>query len=150
MLKLQLNLKPSFIFVLKAKELIKINRDKGYKTKQREALLDFLKTENRCVTADEIITSLGASKATVYRGLEHFVSEGVVLRYSGVVGEGATYRYNKSHSGHFHLKCTGCGKTVCADCGFIKQMEEHFMAHHGFGLSHSQTVFYGVCADCRG
>ena len=150
MLKLHSKLKPSFIFnELSERELRNINRENGYKTRQREAILEYLKKENRCVSADEIINALGASKATAYRSLERFVSEGSVQRFSGDVGESAVYRYNKSHSGHFHLKCTSCGKTVCADCGFIKQMEEHFMAHHGFGLSKSQTVFYGVCSDCR-
>lgn len=150
MLKLHLNLKPSFIFILfHQKGLRKINRENGYKTRQREAILEYLKKENRCVSADEIISALGASKATAYRSLDRFVNEGSVLRFSGDVGESAVYRYNKSHSGHFHLKCTGCGKTVCADCTFIRQMEEHFMAHHGFGLSKSQTVFYGLCSECR-
>lgn len=150
MIKLHSKLKPSFIFTKRSqKELSDINRENGYKTRQREAILEYLKKENRCVSADEIINALGASKATAYRSLERFVNEGSVLRFSGDVGESAVYRYNKSHNGHFHLKCTSCGKTVCADCGFIKRMEEHFMEHHGFGLSKSQTVFYGVCSDCR-
>ncbi len=126
-----------------------INRENGYKTKQRELVLEYLKKENRCVSAEEIINALGASKATVYRNLDHFVNEGIVLRFSGDVGKSAVYRYNKNHIGHFHLKCISCGKTMCADCNFIKQVEKHFMDHHGFELSKSQTVFYGTCSDCR-
>ena len=72
--------------------MTEINRENGYKTRQRELILGYLRTENRCVSADEVINALGASKATVYRSLEHFVNEGSVLRFTGDVGEGAVYR----------------------------------------------------------
>ena len=127
----------------------------GYKTKQRELVLGFLKKNDRCLSADEIISGLAeeghaVSKTTVYRCLERFSSDGTASRFIGDTGESAVYRYAGDHCDHFHLKCTECGRTVCADCGFINRMQEHFLAHHGFRLSKTQTVIYGLCRACSG
>ena len=126
----------------------------GYKTKQRELILNYLKQNaSRCLTADEIISGIStpekkASKATVYRCLEHFTSEGIASKFISARGEGASYRYDGGHSDHFHLKCTECGGTVCVDCGFINRMEQHFLEHHGFSVSKNQTLIYGLCRKC--
>ena len=132
------------------------NRTSEYKTKQRERILEYIKSAGDCVTAEEIIRGLSetgdaVSKPTVYRTLEHFVKSGTLTRFVSEKGESSSYRLGEDkHSEHFHLKCTECKKTVCVDCGFIHNLENHFLAHHGFTLSPNQTVFYGVCADCRG
>ena len=113
----------------------------------------FSTQNNRCLSADEIISGLASeghvvSKTTVYRCLERFSSDGSASRYVGNTGESAVYRYTGGHCDHFHLKCTECGKTVCADCGFINRMQEHFLNHHGFRLSKTLTVIYGLCSEC--
>lgn len=124
-------------------------RENSYKTRQRELVLDYLKNEDRCIAADEIIKALNLSKATVYRCLDLFVKDGQALKFTGEFGERSVYRYNENHQSHFHLKCTDCGETFCADCAFLNDIEKHFMSHHGFGLNKSQTVFYGTCLSCR-
>ncbi|MBR2460785.1 MAG: transcriptional repressor [Clostridia bacterium] len=127
----------------------------GYKTRQRERILEFIKSSGDCVTAEEIIVGLGAlgenvSKPTVYRTLDHFVKNGYVTRFVSEKGDSSTYRISgESHAEHFHIKCTECKKTVCVDCTFIHSIESHILEHHGFTLSPNQTVFYGVCAQCR-
>lgn len=146
-------MKLSFIFIKKPtakEEAPQLSRDSGYKTKQRELVLTYLKDSGECLTADDIINGVGStvSKTTVYRSLEHFVTDGSVSRFIGGVGESAKYRYNGSHQEHFHLKCTECGATSCVDCGFISRMDEHFLNHHGFTVSRTQTVFYGICRVC--
>ncbi len=126
-----------------------------YKTKQRELILGYLKSNSdRCLSADEIISGIStpekrASKATVYRCLELFTKEGAASKFIGSHGDGAVYRYNSGHSDHFHLKCTACSGTVCVDCGFISRMQEHFYNHHGFTVSKTQTVIYGLCKSCK-
>lgn len=127
----------------------------GYKTRQREQILEYIKASGKCVSADEIIKGLSelgetVSKPTVYRSLDKFVRSGEISRFVSEKGDSSTYRFGSDHhSEHFHLKCTECKNTVCVDCGFINSLEEHFFRHHGFTLSPNQTVFYGVCADCR-
>ena len=131
------------------------NRTSEYKTKQRERILEYIKASGGCVTAEEIIHGLAetgdtVSKPTVYRTLDHFVKSGTLTRFVSEKGESSSYRLGEDHHAeHFHIKCTECKKTVCVDCGFIHNLENHFLAHHGFTLSPNQTVFYGVCSDCR-
>lgn len=126
-----------------------------YRTKQRERILNYIKSAGDCVTAEEIIRGLvesgePVSKPTVYRTLEHFVKSGDIARFVSEKGESSSYRIaGARHSEHFHIKCTECKKTVCVDCSFIHSLEKHFLAHHGFSLSSNQTVFYGVCKECR-
>ena len=126
----------------------------SYNTKQRKRILDYLKLNaHRCLSADEIIEGISteekrASKATVYRCLELFTGEGVISRYIGVKGEGAVYRFSGEHNDHFHLKCTSCDTTVCVDCGFINRMQRHFYDSHGFTVSKTQTMIYGLCKSC--
>ncbi len=127
----------------------------GYKTKQRESLLEFLKqNSHRCMSAEEIIDGIStdekrASKATVYRTLELFTADGTVSKFIGARGQSAVYRYNGEHHTHFHLKCTDCDKTECVDCGFINRMQGHFLENHGFTVSATQTVIYGLCRVCQ-
>lgn len=131
------------------------NRTSEYKTKQRERILEYIKASGGCVTAEEIIRGLAetgdtVSKPTVYRTLDHFVKSGTLTRFVSEKGESSSYRLGEAHHAeHFHIKCTECKKTVCVDCGFIHNLENHFLAHHGFTLSPNQTVFYGVCSECR-
>ena len=127
--------------------------ENGYKTKQRELVLSYLKANDRCLSADEIIKALAeeghaVSKTTVYRCLDRFTADGSVSKFINEAGTSATYRYLGGHCDHFHLKCTECGRTVCADCGFISRMQEHFLEHHGFRVSKTQTVIYGLCRTC--
>lgn len=132
------------------------NRTSEYKTRQRERIIEYIKNADDCVTAEDIIRGLSetgdsVSKPTVYRTLEHFVKSGTVTRFVSEKGESSSYRIGSdSHSEHFHIKCTECKRTVCVDCGFIRNLEGHFLSHHGFTLIPNQTVFYGVCADCKG
>ena len=151
MLKYHLNLKLSFIFVHR-KELIRTDME-SYKTKQRELVLSFLKSRDECISADDIIVGLAesghaVSKTTVYRCLERFTGEGLASKFINEPGQSALYRYSGGHEAHFHLKCTVCGKTECADCGFINRMQEHFRDHHGFTVSKTHTVIYGLCRSC--
>ena len=124
-----------------------------YRTRQRAVVLSFLINSGNCHTAEEIIKALeekgeAVSKATVYRSLELLVKSGDVSVFYSSRGESALYRYIGGHSDHFHLKCTQCGKTVCADCSFINSMQKHFYEHPGVNVSRQRTVIYGVCSDC--
>lgn len=154
MVKYLHNLKLGYIFERK-RNMATENRTSEYKTRQRERILEYIKTAGDCVTAEEIIRGLAktgdtVSKPTVYRTLEHFVKSGTLTRFVSEKGESSSYRLGEDkHSEHFHIKCTECKETVCVDCGFIHSLEKHFLAHHGFTLTPNQTVFYGICAKCR-
>lgn len=126
-----------------------------YSTKQRDAILAYLKENNAHVTASDILLHLSeqgykVSSATVYRTLEKFEKEGLVKKMIIGDGVGACYQITNSQGcgEHFHLKCIKCGKLIHLSCEFLHSMEKHIFDNHGFTVSSGRTVIYGICADC--
>ena len=128
-----------------------------YSTKQRDAILSFLKENNAHVSASDIVFHLKEqgykiSTATVYRTLDKLVSDGVVRKMMVGDGSGACYQYldGDGCAEHFHLKCIKCGKLIHLSCEFLHSLEEHIFEDHGFTVSSGRTVIYGTCAECDG
>lgn len=126
----------------------------GYKTRQRELVLEYLKSHADFHSADEIITGLAmeghaVSKPTVYRSLERFVSEGAIMRSINNVGESALYCFAGGHENHLHMKCGSCKKTVCITGDTFNNIEEQISGAHGFTINLASTVIRGTCAQCR-
>ena len=131
-----------------------------YRTRQRQALLDYLQTvPGQHVTASDIcahFASLGApiGTATVYRQLESLVDEGLVNKYIIDSGSPACCESigRAAHAGDeacFHCKCEKCGALIHLHCEELAGLGEHLALHHGFSINPMRTVFYGICADCR-
>ena len=125
----------------------------GYKTRQRDIILDLLKNNTQThLSLDDICEMLKSSgekvgSTTVYRYLEKLYAEGKAQKY---VTDRARYTYvDNNCREHFHLKCTECGSLLCADCDFLSGLSSHMQEHHGFDIAPSKTVFYGVCKNCR-
>lgn len=128
-----------------------------YSTKQRSAVLDFLKENNAHVTASDIVFHLkelgvNVSTATVYRTLEKLEGEGVVRKMFIDQGHSACYQYvdEGACAEHFHLKCIKCGRLIHLSCDFLREMESHIFDDHGFTVSSGRTVIYGICDVCGG
>ena len=128
-----------------------------YSTKQREAILSFLKENNAHVSASDIVFHLkeqgfSVSTATVYRTLDKFESEGLVKKMMVGDDTGACYQYASGSdcNEHFHLKCIKCGRLIHLSCEFLHDMESHIFDEHGFTVSSGRTVIYGVCSHCGG
>ncbi len=130
-----------------------------YKTRQREILLDYLKTvPGKHVTASDLYehfrqegVSIGLS--TVYRQLEYFVTEGIVNRYIIDAGSPVCYEYNEpdAHADAepcFHLKCERCNRLIHLKCDELAQIQAHMLKEHRFSLDAARTVFYGLCDEC--
>ena len=131
-----------------------------YKTKQREQLLDYLKTvPGKHITVGEICGFLrdnGAviSTTTVYRQLEKMVNEGIVNKYIIDANSPACFEYiQKEVNCHehecFHCKCEKCGKLIHLHCDEISNVERHILEEHGFRIDSLRTVFYGICEECQ-
>lgn len=138
--------------------MITINTRKPYNTQQRDIILSFLSNnEGKCLTVRDIYNGIlknGASigEATVYRQLQHFITEGVAFKFTDSEGEGAFYRYindkNECDS-HFHLKCVNCAEIIHMKCEFMKYLEQHILADHDFSVDNGRTVIYGLCSNCK-
>lgn len=134
------------------------NEKGGYRTKQREIILDYLKKcQSGHVTIDEVTDHLKSEgnkvgRTTIYRYMEKLTDEGFLRKYYIEEGCGACYQYQGKDSGcqsHFHLKCVKCGKLFHVSCDFLSQIEEHVFAHHHFRVDNSKTVLYGICEACN-
>ncbi len=124
-----------------------------YNTKQKSAMLDFLKKNSAChITAADIVNALRENgtkigTATVYRHLDRLVTDGFVKKY--ITDSGACYQYSgECHGNHFHLKCTGCGTLFHVDCDFLESLAPHILEHHKFTVDNTRTVMYGTCEKC--
>ena len=134
-----------------------MKREAGYNTKQKEKLVDFLiNNKDKHTTVQEISAYLSTEgsplgTATIYRQLDKLVESGVVRKFVINGKTGACYQYIENEHEcreHFHLKCISCGKLIHLNCDHLMSINEHIAKHHGFIIDPSQTVFYGVCADC--
>lgn len=132
--------------------------NKGYRTRQRELILDFLKhSDARHVSVDEVLEHLKAEgdkvgRTTIYRYMEKLTEEGVLRKYFIEEGAGACYQYVEYAQGcheHFHLKCLKCGRLFHVECDYLNKLGEHIKEHHGFTVDNTKTVLYGVCKDCK-
>lgn len=110
------------------------------------------------MTADMILDYLAENgtpvgKATVYRYLDLLEKQEMVRKYQTDDRRKACYQYAEDMSAcrcHYHLKCLNCGKLFHITCNELDHVAEHMLKEHGFLVDESRTVYYGVCAKCRG
>ena len=129
-----------------------------YNTRQRDLLIDYLKTvPHPHVTAGDIhehFKSIGINigVSTIYRQLERLVDEGTVKKFTIDSTSPACFEYDDSfeeeNTSCFHCKCVDCGKLIHLSCDEINEFFEHVSSEHGFVLDPKRTVFYGICEDC--
>ena len=143
------NMRMIFKF-MSEKGLIIMKND--YKTRQRTAVLNCLKSNGGHLTAAQISDMLHASGekaglATIYRRLDKLVEMGFARKY--VTDKGACYQYAENGCrNHFHLQCTRCGTLFHVDCSYMEALAPHIEKHHGFKVDNCRTVLYGICAQC--
>ena len=129
-----------------------------YKTKNRRLLLDELAANaGQPVTVQELCDRLkergnAMGTTTVYRQLERFVEEGLVNKYLSDGNGAAYFEYvDPADCGEhtcFHCKCEKCGALIHLHCHELEAIQGHILAHHGFKMDNTKTVFYGVCEQC--
>lgn len=133
---------------------------KHYQTAGRAQLTAYLATHAaaRPQSAKEICEGLAGGagapgNSSVYRLLSVLCEEGVLHRSQDESG-GAVYQYVEGGGAvcrtHFHLQCTVCGRVTHLTCGCGEEIATILSEEHGFAVDSGKTVFYGVCAVCRG
>ncbi|MBI4589836.1 MAG: transcriptional repressor [Candidatus Rokubacteria bacterium] len=104
-------------------------------------------------TADQLYLRLErknprASRATVYRTLEHLVGSGLVDKVD-LGGQQAFYEnfYGREH--HDHLICLGCGEIIEFTSRAIEELQDSVCREHQFeARSHSHKIL-GHCRKCH-
>lgn len=124
-----------------------------YHTKQRNELLAFFeRNTDKSYSAVQIAAELqDISLSAIYRNLAALESEGKLKRTAKSGTREVYYQYIAAPGckGNIHVSCTSCGKTYHLDRGEAEKLVESVAAHDGFTISKSDTVLYGICADCR-
>ena len=118
-------------------------------SKQREAILEVLRSTNTHPTANWIYTQVREqlpkiSLGTVYRNLSALASSGDILAID--VGDG--FEHNDGDvSPHLHLSCRKCGGIE--DLVLNEEVLSKKAGEHGFTPETSIYVVYGVCKNCN-
>ncbi len=129
----------------------------GYKTKQREVILNYMiEHQNSHVTVNHIsdyLTGQGTpvGVTTIYRHLDKLLEQGLVRKFTVDASTCACFQYaahNEDCHQHFHLKCDTCGKLIHLECTHLDELIQHICSEHGFELDPFRTVLYGKCRDC--
>ncbi|MCH3954752.1 MAG: transcriptional repressor [Eubacterium sp.] len=130
-----------------------------YKTRQKDAILDYLKQHpGKHVTAGSLQRLLEdkgihIGTTTIYRTLDRLVAENQVRKYENGSGQSACYEYlneeTRCHPGEYHMMCERCGRLIHLHCEEMKKITDHIQAGHGFILDPGRTVLYGICEECR-
>ena len=136
-------------------------RPVSYKTKQHEAILNYIISLNgEHVTAAQIAMhfetiGLQIGRTTIYRRLDKLTMDGILRRYVSDGVSGSCYQYmgadgKEPCDSHWHLKCESCGELQHLDCEALEGVERHVMNEHAFQVNNMRTVLYGICNNCLG
>ena len=135
---------------------------KNYTTVSHTMMLKYLSdNRNKLITVNELAeflrnNNVEVNLSTIYRFLNKLSDSGDVMKYVAKKGEMSSFQYiarpDKEHDcrKHLHLQCVKCGGIVHLDCDFMKEIEGHIIAHHGFRLQCEASVLYGICSKCSG
>lgn len=120
------------------------------RSRQRDAIIAFLKTRKDHPTADTIYKEIrnvipNISLGTIYRNLSLLADQGEILRLSC---DGKTDRFDADIRPHYHFICKHCG--CVQDTAIPYAADLDIMANEtcqGSVLSHT-LLFEGYCTNC--
>lgn len=121
------------------------------RSRQREAILTFLKGRTDHPTADVIYQHLkeeipGLSPGTVYRNLALLSAAGEIARVS--VGDTAEH-YDGNPAPHYHFFCSSCG--ALEDVHMPVLADLNILAGQFFpgNIAGHSVYFHGTCQHCK-
>lgn len=121
-------------------------------SRQREAIINFLKTRYDHPTADVVYSNVrnefpNISLGTVYRNLTLLADLGEIARLH--LGDGVDH-FDYNAAPHYHFVCSRCGGVSDLETPDIKVVDTDAFQNFG-GEIHGYSVhFHGVCPNCKG
>ena len=123
-----------------------------YLTKQRRQLIRYLEQHtDELLTAQDISQALnGISVSAVYRNLSA-MEDGLLKRSIRENSREAFYQYIAAPGckDSLHLSCRICGKSIHLGDPETQQLLDSTLKTTGFQIDKSETILYGICADCQ-
>lgn len=124
-----------------------------YLTKQRRQLIRYLEQHtDELLTAQDISQALnGISVSAVYRNLSAMEEDGLLKRSIRENSREAFYQYIAApgYKNSLHLSCRICGKSIHLGDPETQQLLDSTLKTTGFQIDKSETILYGICADCQ-
>lgn len=124
---------------------------KSRMTKQRQAILDVLRSTTSHPTADWIYEEVrkiipNISLGTIYRNLGILKNMGEIME----LDFGSTYsRYDGNPKNHYHFCCQKCGKVFDLDLPILSSLEDEVTTMYGYKVQHHRLELYGTCLKCQ-
>ena len=126
-----------------------------YVTKQRRQLLEYLSRHtDEQMTARQIAAALtqeNISLSAVYRNLSDLEADGLLKRSIRESTRDVFYQYIAAEEckDSLHLSCRVCGKSIHLGDEEAERLLDSTLKSTGFQIDKTETILYGVCADCR-
>lgn len=133
-------------------------RKSSYKTRQRASVLRCL--EEHCsehlnvaqIAKYLVENDANVSIPTIYRVLDELVCSGYVKKYVLDGNTAACFQIAGScvaADEHFHLKCDKCGHLQHFKSKGLSDIQAAIRQDAGADVDLAQTVFHGLCKDCK-
>jgi Fur family transcriptional regulator, ferric uptake regulator len=121
----------------------------------RDAVIEYLATQDCCLSAQELFDGLREEGrtvgiASVYRALDELAQLRLVHRVE--LGHGVSRFEAADPSGmhHHHLVCGACGKVEAFDDTTLEKAVDRVAGTYDYALNAHEVVLHGACGDCRG
>ena len=132
---------------------MKTDNKKGkYKrSRQRERILEVLRSTGRHPTADWVYNQLkedfpNLSMGTVYRNLQILIEQGLIKK----IDFGSTYdRFDANIGPHYHFICEGCGDIIDLEIPVDPSLNEKVNRATSYTAQRHRIEFFGVCNSCK-
>jgi Fur family ferric uptake transcriptional regulator len=121
-------------------------------TKQRQLILEIIERAGEHLDAEQIYErvrqlSPGISLSTVYRNLQLFTQEGLLVEHQF---DGLRRRYEiATRSRHHHLMCIGCGRIFEFSCPSSDRLKTRITMEKGFKVTDAEVRLVGYCPECQ-
>jgi Fur family transcriptional regulator, peroxide stress response regulator len=120
-------------------------------SRQREAIKDYLFHTTDHPTADTIYEHIkeiypNISLGTVYRNLNLLISQGEIIKLSGL---DESDRFDGNTQNHYHFICTKCHCLLDLPMDSIEHINVIASAKFDGVIDGHKTYFYGKCPACK-
>lgn len=121
------------------------------RSKQRDAIINFLRTRKDHPTADEVYVNLrqeipNISLGTVYRNLSLLAAQGEILRLSC---DGRVDRFDGFTHPHYHFMCMDCGDVSDVELDMTELLTKSAASHTDGLITEHTVLFKGYCHRCK-
>lgn len=120
-------------------------------SKQREEILDYLKSVKTHPTAEEVYSEVrkidkNISLGTVYRNLDRLSKENLILRIEIANGKD---RFDGDISSHYHAVCKKCGSIIDIFVDYFNYIDKIVEKEIKCKVFSHDVVFNTICKKCN-